>query len=211
MLSVEFLPRGAKLPNDWATAGMTADAVRERVGGSLGQFCWYTIVFCGVLVLAPTVTGTADGFIRRWVDVFWSASARLRRLGPEKIKQVYSSALLLYVATGIVLLLVGNPGALVKIATSIFNFALGASCWHVVAVNTILLPKEIRPNWFIRIGLVAAGIFFWSMAIPSAMKTYREITAPAEQPKVSIQQFESTKPISALNGCNHFNRTHTTG
>lgn len=179
MLSVEFLPRGIILKDDWATAGMTADAVRDRVGGSFGGICWLVILFCGFLVLAPTVCGTADGFIRRWVDVFWSASRRLRALGPEKIKNVYFSVLGLYVAFGVVFLIIGNPLALIKVATSIFNFALGISCWHVVAINTYLLPKELRPNWFIRIGLIVSGLFFWSMAIPAAVKTYQDLTRPA--------------------------------
>lgn len=187
LLSVEFLQRGADLPNSWATAGMTAAKVQERVGGQLGNVSWYMIVFCGVLVLVPTVTGTADGFIRRWVDVFWSASARLRKLGPEKIKQVYVCALLFYVSTGVVFLLIGNPIMLIKVATAILNIALGASCWHVVAVNSILLPKEIRPNYFIRAGLIAAGIFFWSMAIPSICMTYKELTAPPKPKSVQPQ------------------------
>lgn len=197
MLSAEFLPRGATLPNDWATAGMTADAVRARVGGSLGHLCWYLIVFCGVLVLVPTVTGTADGFIRRWVDVFWSASARLRKLGPEKIKQVYFVALSVYVVTGIFFLIKGNPADLVKIATSIFNFALGASCWHVIAVNSILLPKEIRPNMLIRVGLLLSGIFFWSMAIPSAMQTYNTIKASKQKKTASVKQIDSIRRVGA--------------
>ena len=178
MLSVEFLTRGSDEPNKWAVAGMTADGVRDRLTGTLGQTCWYLVVFCGALVLVPTVTGTADGFVRRWVDVFWSASARLRKLGPEKIKYVYSGALLIYVSTGIVPVLVGEPTTLVNMATAIFNFALGFSCWHVVAVNTILLPKEIRPSWLVRGGLIFTGLFFWSMAIPNAYKTVDDIVNP---------------------------------
>jgi hypothetical protein len=37
-------------------------------------------------------------------------------------------------------------------------------------VNTVLLPKELRPGWFQRIGLVLAGIFFLSLGIMSALK-----------------------------------------
>jgi len=42
----------------------------------------------------------------------------------------------------------------------IYNFALAFSCFHTVFVNTLLLPKELRPAWFIRGLLVAFGTFF---------------------------------------------------
>jgi hypothetical protein len=47
--------------------------------------------------------------------------------------------------------------------------ALGFSCLHVLAVNVLLLPRELRPNWFLRIGLVLGGIFFTALAIISSM------------------------------------------
>jgi hypothetical protein len=40
----------------------------------------------------------------------------------------------------------------------------------VLAVNLVLLPKPIRPNWFIRIGLVLGGMFFGALSIISTLK-----------------------------------------
>jgi hypothetical protein len=40
----------------------------------------------------------------------------------------------------------------------------------VLAVNTILLPREIRPNWFIRLGLILGGLFFSALSIISTLK-----------------------------------------
>ena len=42
----------------------------------------------------------------------------------------------------------------------LFNYALGFSCFHTLAVNLILLPPALRPGWCIRIAMVAAGLFF---------------------------------------------------
>jgi hypothetical protein len=63
-----------------------------------------------------------------------------------------------------------NPVDLLKWAGNIYNFALGFSCLHVLAINLILLPRELRPNWFLRIGLVLGSIFFNSLAVISTLK-----------------------------------------
>jgi hypothetical protein len=44
----------------------------------------------------------------------------------------------------------------------------------VLAVNTILLPKEIRPNWFIRIGLVLGGLFFAALTVITVIATLKK-------------------------------------
>ena len=79
MLSVEFLRRGTSIGSGWVAAGFTAGAVRDRIGGSMGHVSWYLTLFCGFLVLGPTMAASADGIVRRWVDVFWTASKRLER------------------------------------------------------------------------------------------------------------------------------------
>jgi len=104
MLSVEFLRRGTDA-DDWVAAGMTANAVRDRVGGTFGQACWYMTLLCGFLVLAPSMASTIDGFVRRWVDVFWTASKRLRAMPPEKIRYLYFSVLAGYLVFGLTMLL----------------------------------------------------------------------------------------------------------
>ncbi|HEV3298531.1 MAG TPA: hypothetical protein VG055_02780 [Planctomycetaceae bacterium] len=42
----------------------------------------------------------------------------------------------------------------------IYNSALAFSCFHTVFVNTVLLPKELRPGWILRTLLVGFGTFF---------------------------------------------------
>jgi len=172
MLSVEFLPRGTEVADKWVAASMTAGAVQERVGGQLGSLFWFMTLFCGFLVLAPSMATSADGVVRRWVDVFWTSSAALRRVDPKNIRYVYFGVLLIYAMFGMVMLSLEEPETLLVIATTIYNFALGFSCWHALAVNLILLPKEIKPNWFVRISLFLAGAFFWMIAIVSTLQKY---------------------------------------
>jgi hypothetical protein len=182
MLSVEFLPRGTRV-TEWAAAGMTADGVRDHVatawGSGWGQACWYMTLLCGFLVLGPTMATTADGFVRRWVDVFWTASPRLREWDPHDIRRLYFGVLLFYATFGLVMLSINKPLQLVKIATNIMNYALGFSCLHTLVVNMVLLPKPIRPGWFARIGLALSGIFFLVLATITTLEALGWFPAPA--------------------------------
>lgn len=186
MLSVQFLPRGTIPASDWLAAGMTADgvsgAVGSRLGSGLGDTFWYLTLFCGLLVLGTSMASTADGVLRRWVDVFWTAVPWLRKWDTRHIGRLYFGVLCIYLLFGFVMLTVVPGDKLLKIGTGIlYNYALGFSCFHVVVINTILLPKEIRPGWFKRIGLVLAGIFFSTIAVISTTqevpKLIKEIQA----------------------------------
>lgn len=175
MLSVQFLRRGIEA-DTWTAAGMTADKVGEQVGATSGamwgSFFWFMTLFCGFLVLAPTMSSSADGVIRRWLDVFWTSSATLRRVDTRHIGKLYFGVLCAYAVFGLFALIYIPGGQLMTIATNIFNYALGISCWHVLVVNVALLPRELRPNWFIRIGLFFAGLFFLLIA---GLTTYTKL------------------------------------
>lgn len=178
MLSVEFLPRGTEA-DKWALGAMTADGVESHVaaewGLSVGRAFWYATLVCGFLVLGTTVVTTVDGFVRRWVDVFWTASPRLRKLPPEAIKYVFFAVLAGYIVFGVAMIGLGEPEKLLKIATNIMNFALGFSCWHTLYINLALLPRPLRPNWFIRVCLVLSGAYFMSLATLTALKNFHLI------------------------------------
>ena len=168
MLSVQFLARGTVVADKWVAATMTADGVRDTVGGGLAPFFGFMTLFCGFLVLAPSMATSADGIIRRWVDVFWTTSKTLHRVDPKNIRYVYFGVLAVYAIFGMTMLSMQAPETLLIIATTIFNFALGFSCWHTLWLNLRLLPPELRPNWFVRISLFLSGCFFLLIASISA-------------------------------------------
>jgi len=176
MLSVQFLRRGTEV-SQWYAAGMTANGVENAVAtawGSLaGSTMWYMTLLCGFLVLAPAMATSADGIIRRWVDVVWTSSRVLRSWDPKHIKTLYFGVLIAYMALGLILLSTSTPLALLTIATNIMNFALGFSCFHTLVINLTLLPKPLRPGWFACVGMATAGVFFFALAGISATETLR--------------------------------------
>src|SRR5688500_13752878 len=172
LLSVQYLPRGTKA-DSWVAAGMTADGASSHVangwGASWGTFVWYGVIVCGLLVLAPTTAQAIDGVIRRWVDVFWTSSRRLRAWDERKIKYLYFGVLLCHATLGVILLSTSKPLVLLIIATNLMNFSLGFSCFHTLYVNKRLLPVPLRPGWFATTGLVLAGTYFTLLAVVTAV------------------------------------------
>lgn len=177
MLSVVFLKRGFQVANEYETPGMTADGMQQVVGGNLGLVFWYMTLFCGFMVLAPTMASTIDGIVRRWVDVFWTSSRYLRSLESGKIKYVYFVVLTVYAIFGLAMLSLAKPVKLLQVASMIYNVALGFSCWHTLVLNSILLPKELRPSLLTKILLFLAGAFFMTIAILYALAEMNSLTA----------------------------------
>ena len=177
MLSVQFL-RGKGLTDKMAAAAATADGVQEAVGGSFGPMFWYMTLFCGFLVLATSMASTADGVLRRWVDVFWTALPWLRKWDTRHIGKLYFGVLCIYLLCGLLMLLVIPGENLLTLATGIiYNYALGFSCLHVVAVNTFLLPKGVRPT-LLRRGLLALfGVFFLLVAVMATISDIPKLKA----------------------------------
>ncbi len=189
ILSVEFLPRGTTA-SDWTMAAMTAGGVQEQVtnpppgvlahheplrsifsGAGWGRFFWGATLFCGFLVLVTSQTTTMDGFCRRWVDVTWTALPVLHSLKTDRVKYIYFGTLVTLTACGLAIIwATEKPGFVFKMATTGYNFALAFSAWHTIAINTVLLPKELRPGWASRAGLLLGGVFFLSLGIMSALK-----------------------------------------
>ena len=173
MLSVQFLPRGTEA-SSWVAAGMTSAGVKTHVaaawGADAGQLFWYLTMLCGFLVLGPTMSTHSDGVIRRWVDVFWTASPRLQKLDPSSIRWVYFAVVVGYGIFGVIMLSLAPPLELLKFAANLFNYALGFSCFHTLFVNLTLLPPALRPGWFMRIGMAASGLFFSLLALITTLQ-----------------------------------------
>ncbi len=161
LLSLEYL-RGVKVPGNEVPAA-TAKALTEQTRIPI---FWFLTLMCGFLVLGPTQTAQSDGLLRRWTDVLWTGNRRLHRLEGHAVKYVYYSLLAVYVVWGLLVMTwLGDYQLLmVKLNGVPLNFALGFSAWHTLAVNCIFLPKELRPGWLMRLGLVGCGAFFLTIA-----------------------------------------------
>jgi len=191
ILSVEFLQRGTDA-RDWSGAAMTADGVRKFVtsprpdvlvsqlglsgilaGPTLGNLAWNCTLLCGFLVLITSHITTMDGFVRRWVDVLWTASPRLRKMPVSEVRLVYLAVLLIYGVCGLTLLwTLDKPSFIFRLSTTGYNFAFAFSAWHTIVVNHLLLPRPLRCHWLLSVFLFLAGCFFTLLGVMSLMQLY---------------------------------------
>jgi hypothetical protein len=187
ILSVGFLPRGTDADNN-RVAAMTSDGVATNVlepaPGTLAHqpsMSWLSsprlaevfrvgTLLCGFLVLMTSMISTIDGFVRRWVDVVWTASAKLRELDTRYIRYLYFSVMVGYLTLCLsIIWWTSGPGFVSKLSTTGYNFAFAISAWHTLAVNSILLPKELRPHPLIRACLVLGGCYFFFLGVMAVL------------------------------------------
>jgi len=200
MLSVQFLPsdKPLKIGDANLAAAMTANGVAETVAGKVtadtadldsrnaligvnaklrpwpNYIVWFITLFCGVLVLGTSMASTADGVLRRWIDVFWTGLPSLREWETKHISTVYFAVLMVYASVGLTMLLSVDSTHLLVWSGIIYNYALGFSCIHVIFIIKRLMPRELHPpiSRFIVLGL--GGFFFTFMAIISTLGTLQE-------------------------------------
>jgi hypothetical protein len=103
--------------------------------------------------------------MRRWTDLIWTGVSAVHRFEGHQVKYIYYGLLAVYWVFGLlVLICFPNPFAMVKVASIIFNYALGFSALHTLVVNCTLLPPVLRPGWLMRSALVCACVFFTVVA-----------------------------------------------
>ena len=145
MLSVEFI-RNAPVEGI-RVAGMTAEGVDHRYPG---YGLWVMTLLVGFLILYPGQIMSGDTVPRRWCDIIWTASARVRRMGEQSVRKIYYGLMSIVGVWGLLVLMFLEPLTILKIAGVLMNIGLGAAALHALIVNCTLLPPEVRPNWFMR-------------------------------------------------------------
>ena len=124
------------------------------------------------LVLMTSMISTIDGFVRRWVDVCWTAIPRLRELDTKFIRFVYFFVLVAYAicCMSIIWAAGSKPSKVFQMATTGYNFAFAFSCWHTIVINSTLLPRPLRPHMAIRVLMVFGGVYFLFLGVMGLLR-----------------------------------------
>lgn len=156
---------------EWSNAIMMADGMRHdpRFAPLVARSLWFCALATGLLVLLPSQLSVVDEVSRRWTDVVWSASRRVRNeLGEHQVKFVYYSFVAAYFVWCLVSLYLfgvyGTPRLMTLVIANLGNLALGLTAFHVLWINCRWLPPQIRPGWFQRLGLAACGAMYLTLA-----------------------------------------------
>lgn len=156
---------------DWAQAIISADGLRHApfFGPELARVMWGITLAVGLLVLLPSQMSIVDDFSRRWTDIIWSAHPGIRRrLQAHQVVYIYYTILAVYVIWSFIAAWLfskyGTPKLMVLVIANLNNLALGITSFHLLWVNSTLIPKPLRPKWYSRLGLVLCGVFYFGLA-----------------------------------------------
>lgn len=183
LLSMQFAQysplRGSDVP--WAQALITADGVRHAPLFSAGvaQALWVMTVVVGLLVMLPSQMSVVDDFSRRWTDILWSGSRRVRAaLRGNEVRKIYYGILAGYVFWSMLVALAftlwGTPKLMTLVIANLNNLAIGLTSLHLWWINRRLLPAPLRPRWFSQLGLWLCAAFYLGMA---ALVFYSQLPA----------------------------------
>ena len=157
MVSLEFI-RNVPVQGDRVTALIADGASRQFP--DYRNLLWPLTLLCSFMILAPGQIFSGEAISRRWADAIWVSSPRAQRLKGNQVQNIYYGILAAYGAWGLVALSLFDPLQLATIGAVLGNVALGFTSFHTLYVNRTLLPKALRPNWFMQLGLFVCGIFF---------------------------------------------------
>jgi hypothetical protein len=175
LLSIQFSPNSALFHDtaglDWAQAVISADGARSTdvFSPAMQQGLWTAILIVGLLVLLPSQMSIVEDVCRRWTDIFWSASRRIRHsMKPSQVGRIYYTILAFYVAWSFLcawyFTKYENPKVMVLLIANLNNIGLGFSAFFILRNNLAYLPKQLRPSWVCRIGITGCGVFYLGAA-----------------------------------------------
>ena len=71
--------------------------------------------------------------------------------------------------------IIRDPKLILQLSTTAYNFAFAFSAWHTAVINTMLMPRELRPSKLRRFGLGVAGCFFTFLGVMSCLQLLGKI------------------------------------
>ena len=163
LLYVTFIQPGS----DIRGLGISA-ALAEGVGRNSGPVLAGTIALLGAWLLFKTQLDLVEGMTRAVTDILWCGSARVRRWRGGDVRAVYYTVLGVIVLWGVFALALAAPIVLLQISANIAGVIFIIASLHLLYINTRLLPRELRPPMWRRVGLAAMAVFYSFFAVLAA-------------------------------------------
>ena len=155
LLYVTFIPAGSDI-RGLGIAAALAQAVATEKGAIFGG----VIATLGVWILFKTQLDILEGMTRAITDILWTGSARIRSWRGGDVRIVYYSVLAVISLWGILALRLTQPIVLLILSANMAGIVFIISAFHVLYVNTRLLPVELRPRMWRRLALIALALFY---------------------------------------------------
>jgi hypothetical protein len=155
LLYVTFLPAGSDI-RGLGIAAALAQAVATQQGAIFGG----AIAILGVWILFKTQLDLLEAMTRSVTDILWTGSRRIRSSRVGDVRFVYYGVLAVVSLWGIIALRLTQPIVLLVLSANMAGIAFIISAFHVLYVNTTLLPVKLRPPLWRRLALIALALFY---------------------------------------------------
>ena len=174
LLSLQFAPYSTLSASrlEWAQSLITADGIRHapQFSAAVARGLSIVTIAVGLMVMLPSQMSIVDDFSRRWTDILWSGSRRIRdRMSGNQVKRIYYSILSAYVLWSLVCAWLfntyGTPKLMTIVIANLNNIALGFTSFQLLWINCRLLPAPLRPRWYQRLAVAACGVFYLGLAL----------------------------------------------
>ncbi|MEO1994281.1 MAG: Nramp family divalent metal transporter, partial [Planctomycetaceae bacterium] len=175
LLSIEFSPHSEMFGQadrmEYAQAVITADGFRHAPGlsGGMRETMWIATLVVGLLVLLPSQMSITEDVCRRWTDIIWSGSRRVREsMQGHQVRRIYYSIMAVYVTWTFIgaylFSTYGTPKVMVLVVANLNNIGLGFTAFLILRNNLKYLPEPLRPRMINRIGICFCGTLYLGMA-----------------------------------------------
>ena len=170
LLSMQFARYNTITPEQasLAQAMITADGIRHTgFAPPVAKLLWIITLLAGLMVMLPSQMSIVDDFSRRWTDAIWSANRRVREtMRPHQVKYIYHAILTAYVLWSFVCAYAfsNRPRVMTDFIANFNNVAIGVTSFQLLWINHRLLPPQLRPRWYHRIGVLSCGVFYLGLA-----------------------------------------------
>jgi hypothetical protein len=155
LLYVTFIERG----NDIRGLGIAAQ-LASNAGAAVGPLLAGVIALLGAWLLFKTQLDSMEGLVRSVTDILWTGSARVRNWRGGDVRAIYYGVLAVVVIWGMIALRIAQPIVLLQIGANVAGVVFIIASLHLLYVNTVLLPVELRPPMWRRACLVAMALFY---------------------------------------------------
>jgi hypothetical protein len=154
LLYVTFLSPGQDIRGYGIAAALAYAMERRQVllGG--------VVAFMGAWILFKTQLDILEGTTRAITDILWTGSRRVREWRGGDVRLVYYSVLGAGVLWGALALRLAAPIQLLQVAANVGGVVFVIAGLHLFYVNTTLLPRELRPGPWPRLGLLGLVGFY---------------------------------------------------
>jgi hypothetical protein len=149
------------------------DAALPAMADAFAQAASYfdTLFFIFIAIVGwKASVGLFDAFARGQSDMTYYFMPGAKRF---KMAQLYGGYLWGVLIFGIIIINFGpvdGPTQILDVLAFLSAFVMGAYCLTLAAVNNKMLPKKIRPHWFITAVLVLGGLGYLTAIMYSVLK-----------------------------------------